>query len=625
MNNVGFYIKKIMVYGENMEAAAVDFEKGLNIISGPSDTGKSYIFQCINYMLGSSDKPKEIDESIGYSSVFMEIETYSGDTYTLKRVVGKNEVNVYKTAICDIKKATPISLKCKHHKEKKDNISAFLLKKSGFNHPSYVKEKKSGEIRTLSFRDFPTYIAISEGKIIKEVSPILSGQYTKTTVEQSIFKLMISGLDDSDQEGIQKEDISSKTKLQGQKELLERLIHQEEKELLDFSIGHLGTEFVLDNKMREIQDELNSINEEINNQTTLRRSSWNEIEEDKSKYIAVSELIKRFQLLEEQYNSDLERLIFVREGNYYFSQLNFAVCPFCNQRVENTYCNGGKHDFNQTDTNLAESIEAEMNKIKLYLSDLQSTIKETESEQGELYNEIEEKKYRYNQTNDRINLMLEPRETNLKELLNNYILERDLLANYEVRVAKVADMNKEKKIIEDKLKKPSQTVTNDENEGLILEALKDFCEYMSNTLKRWKFSKKPIVTYEKGHFYVDSKPAKDYGKGYRSIIYSAFAISLMEFCKENNKPHPGFVVLDSPLTPYQGKKLTKNDELSEEVKMDIQSAFFKDLSSIKKDMQVIIFENKEPNGKIKEKINYIEFTKDESYGRYGFFARNRIF
>ena len=52
--------------------------------------------------------------------------------------------------------------------------------------------------------------------------------------------------------------------------------------------------------------------------------------------------------------------------------------------------------------------------------------------------------------------------------------------------------------------------------------------------------------------------------------------------------------------------------------MDIQSAFFKDVSSIKKNMQVIIFENKEPNEKIKEKINYIEFTKDDSYGRYGF-------
>ena len=74
---------------------------------------------------------------------------------------------------------------------------------------------------------------------------------------------MISGLDDSNKEGNQEENISSKTKLQGQKELLERLIIQEEKELLDFSMEHLGAEIVLDDKMSEIQNELNSINEEI--------------------------------------------------------------------------------------------------------------------------------------------------------------------------------------------------------------------------------------------------------------------------------------------------------------------------------------------------------------------------
>ncbi|PFC48143.1 hypothetical protein CN300_04405 [Bacillus thuringiensis] len=621
MNNAGFYIKRIMVSGENMEDASVDFEKGLNIISGPSDTGKSYIFQCIDYMLGSTEKPKKIDESIGYSSVSMEIELYTGDVYTLKRIIGESEVNIYKTAIDGIQEATPTVLKCRHNKNKIDNISVFLLEKSGFIHPSYVKTNQRGEVRTLSFRDFPTYIAISEGKIIKEVSPILSGQHMKVTVEQSIFKLIVSSLDDSNKEDNQEENNTSKTKLQGQKELLERLIIQEEKILLDFPMKHLGAKIVLDDKMKEIQNELNSINEEIKNQTTNRRSSWNEIEEDKSKYIAVSELIRRFKLLEEQYNSDLKRLLFVKEGNYYFSQLNFAVCPFCNQAVENNHCEAGEHTFNQTDIDLIESIDAEMNKIKLYLSDLQSTIKETESEQEELYNKIEEKKHRYDQINNRINLILEPRETNLRELLNNYIRERELITNYEVRVAKVSDLNKEKEIIEGKLKKPSQTTSTNENKGSILEAIKGFCDCMSNVLERWNFSKKPSVTYDKGLFYIDSKPTKDYGKGYRSIIYSAFVISLMEFCRRNNRPHPGFIILDSPLTPYQGKKANKNDELSEEVELDIQSEFFKDVSSLKKNMQVIIFENKEPDEKIKEKINYIEFTKDDSYGRYGFFAR----
>ncbi|MED4970720.1 AAA family ATPase [Parageobacillus toebii] len=612
-SNVGFYIRKVIVIGKNVEDVFINFEKGFNIISGPSDTGKSYIFECINYMLGSSDEPKKITESKGYSSVLMEIATYGGETYTLKRTFGKEEVEVYNTAYQYIEQKTPIILKYKHDKDNKDNLSAFLLEKSGFKHPSYVKKKKNGEVRTLSFRDLPIYITVSESEIIKENSPILSGQYTKATVEKSVFKLIVSGLDDSDNQDNQGENISSKTKLEGQKELLERLIYQEEKELLSFPAFDLSEESMLDNKMKEIQEKLKNINEEIKNLTNVRRSIWNQIEEDKSKYIAMSELIKRFELLEEQYNADLERLSFVREGIHYFSQLNFSICPFCNQKVEDIHCNVENCGFNQIDENLTESIEAEMNKIRLHLSDLKSTIKESKNELDQLLAKIEENKNEYNKINDKINLILEPKEINLKKLLDNYIHERDLITNYKLRVAKIEDLNKEKKLIEDKLKKQSKKVNSRNYDGAILSAYKDFCEYMASTLKRWKFSKNPNVTFKDGEFFIDSKSTKDYGKGYRAIIYSAFAISLLEFCKANDKPHPGFVVLDSPLTTYKGKKH------NEEVGSDIQTAFFEDLSSIHNDMQVIILENKEPSDEIKEKINYIEFTKDNNYGRYGFF------
>ena len=78
-------------------------------------------------------------------------------------------------------------------------------------------------------------------------------------------------------------------------------------------------------------------------------------------------------------------------------------------------------------------------------------------------------------------------------------------------------------------------------------------------------------------------------------------------------PHPGFVVLDSPLTTYKGKKS------QEDVNGDIQDAFFSDLASLVNNMQIIILDNKEPSSEVKEKINFEEFTKDENNGRYGFF------
>ena len=59
-NNFGFYISNLHVTGLTNKQAKITFEKGFNVVSGLSDTGKSYIFACINYMLGGSNPPKAI-------------------------------------------------------------------------------------------------------------------------------------------------------------------------------------------------------------------------------------------------------------------------------------------------------------------------------------------------------------------------------------------------------------------------------------------------------------------------------------------------------------------------------------------------------------------------------------
>ena len=43
----GFYIKKVIARSDKKETAEVTFEKGLNIIQGRSDTGKSCVVKCI--------------------------------------------------------------------------------------------------------------------------------------------------------------------------------------------------------------------------------------------------------------------------------------------------------------------------------------------------------------------------------------------------------------------------------------------------------------------------------------------------------------------------------------------------------------------------------------------------
>ena len=54
-----FYIKSIAVSGKDRTPSIISFEDGVNIISGPSNTGKSYVISCINFMFGAEDTPFE--------------------------------------------------------------------------------------------------------------------------------------------------------------------------------------------------------------------------------------------------------------------------------------------------------------------------------------------------------------------------------------------------------------------------------------------------------------------------------------------------------------------------------------------------------------------------------------
>ncbi|MGE0981686.1 hypothetical protein ACQGSY_30945, partial [Bacillus cereus] len=81
---------------------------------------------------------------------------------------------------------------------------------------------------------------------------------------------------------------------------------------------------------------------------------------------------------------------------------------------------------------------------------------------------------------------------------------------------------------------------------------------------------------------------------------------------KNKLPHVEFVLIDSPLTTYQeAEEVEPVDDIPKELK----GRFIRTLSE-EKDSQLIILENKFP---LKTKdINFIEFTKDENIGRYGF-------
>jgi hypothetical protein len=87
-------------------------------------------------------------------------------------------------------------LSARHDAEKTKNVSQFLLEELGLA-GRLVAMDVNGRKRPLSFRDLVRYCLVDETAIQSETSPVESGQVITPTVERSVFKLLLTGQDDS--------------------------------------------------------------------------------------------------------------------------------------------------------------------------------------------------------------------------------------------------------------------------------------------------------------------------------------------------------------------------------------------------------------------------------------------
>ena len=64
-------LRHLCFTGPQKESASLAFGHGLNVIYGASETGKSFIVEALDFMLGSSSDLRDIPERVGYDRVFL--------------------------------------------------------------------------------------------------------------------------------------------------------------------------------------------------------------------------------------------------------------------------------------------------------------------------------------------------------------------------------------------------------------------------------------------------------------------------------------------------------------------------------------------------------------------------
>jgi hypothetical protein len=156
------------------------------------------------------------------------------------------------------------------------------------------------------------------------------------------------------------------------------------------------------------------------------------------------------------------------------------------------------------------------------------------------------------------------------------------------------------------------------SEGDLPSSVSDaFSQTVEAILKDWHFPEAERVFFDSKSrdLIIAGKPRTARGKGLRAITHGAFTIGLLQFCIAKGNPHPGLVILDTPLRAYREPD-GEEDDLSG---TDLDVQFYDFLQKLPNNKQVIIVENTTPPKAIADLPQAIMFTRNPHQGRYGFF------
>lgn len=329
--------------------------------------------------------------------------------------------------------------------------------------------------------------------------------------------------------------------------------------------------------------------------------------------------MRRFDLLQEHYQSDLRRLDFTSEGDHYFGQLEPVFCPFCGTPLE-------KHTAQMMCVERQGELVDIQTACREESAKLNNLLRDLEQAKSSLRREREEKRFveqknrgLVSEAETYITRILQPNEIIDRKRLEELELAYKGLAEIEINNQRLLDLREARAALQ--RSSDASTDKGESSSQLDTVALRSLCESIEDLLRSWKYPDVGTVEFDQKDMdiLIKGKRRRSNGKGVRAVTHSAFNIGLMHYCKKANLPHPYFLILDSPLTTF---KENRGDTINDETSGEIQEAFFENLSHIGDEEQIIILENKTPPSRIRNSINIIEFTGREGSGRQGFIPNN---
>jgi hypothetical protein len=595
-------LHRLVLTGPGKKPAILDFAGISHLVFGPTDTGKSYVLECLRYGLGSTTRPRDIGSSEGYMQLSLQLMSDTGFQYTFFRDMVDGSEAVYE-GFHDLPpqiERSPLDRE----------IQELLLSLNGGEGRKLLV--KAGERGNFTSSDLRRVSLFDEIETLDKV-PLVGSDNLLKMRNRSSLALILSGVDDS-----QTTLVLSKDK---------RTLAKGYVEALDAEIAALKSGLPAGTSKTDVVGTLSRVTAEIDEMSAFLKENTEALSSLKSRRLelerkiqdllqqktALMEAHERFNLLSAKYSSDRQRLQAISTAASVINTFEPRPCPLCLTDLQHQTRHSGKQG--DLDAELVEAASYEIHKIDSLRQGLEKATGDITDELQFIESSLRELRVTEQDNLKEQSVLLAPTTTGMNVGLSALAERKSELTIAARDFERLELLESRKATMAAKTKRKTQKIERD-----LSISSTELCKRITNLLTNWGVPGVEQVYFEEpdADIRINQRQRISFGKGKRGIFLTAYVIALMEYALEKGHPHLGFIAIDSPVVTYKDPKHGSNDS-EESLDISVKDKFYTWLADYKGLGQVIVLENEEPEAALRERLRFTEFVgAGYAEGRKGF-------
>lgn len=613
-------IDRLMFTGPERPPAFVEFTSGVNIIWGASNSGKSFVRKSIDYLLGG-DHPTLPPEGKGIDNYLLWLTLPGDQKVTLRASALGGDLYKADGHLTAVDTTSPGYEVFSRKHVTSPNVSRFLLSASGFR-PAQLLKNERAEKSPFSLRVIMRYLLVDETRMIDEKSLLLAHNTTVTSEDKGLLKFLLTSIDGSSVAQVRSADQLKAVK-EGQIELLSQMADHLRKRIdeaidTDAIVSDLTK---AENERASLLEVLSERQTSLDALTNEERRLYEDSRGHQARVAELSALKVRFEELARVYASDLERLEGLEEGGFLLQRFASMNCPLCGAVPEHQHHDHGMGGIEEQ----RRAVESEIGKIRSEARELAVALADADTEIVEVERRIVDLEGRLKQA--RFNREEAGKhEVSARSIFLGAIARCEKLESDLEGRRRLADLEAQITGIKAETVRSRQRAEGiDLNLDLTNSEAHELSTVVKQVLKAWNYPGADALHFDNTDqdIVVDGKRRRDNGAGVRALLHAAFKVGVLVHSIEKGKPHPGFVILDSPLFAYRPAEEIQHGELTEdELRLrtaDVATHFYRHLESMAHQAQFIVIENHRSDQAVVVPYNNYQFTRNAAIGRAGLF------